>query len=314
MTHGAIALDDTTSHRLHWPSAELSVKAHRLSLFCLLPLLLGARCGSEHRVQPRPTHKLEPAVELPVGLRLLEIQFFQGLLTLTPAEVASCKLELDVVGEDIEQVSDLSDRLAPRYEQLTPDSLRLSVPLPSGGTLESLRTTWRLELPARTKLVVSTPRGSISIRGAGGQVTVQGGSGVIDARMDGGRAELASTSGSIILRGDYQSAELISKVGRIDAQLPESPLTLVDLAIENQQGETFVDLLPEQHYYLFFRGTESLVRCAPDVRLSWEQIIPDGDNDALQGRVGDLSVSPTGQIQIGSKQTVHLRNRPRTAR
>ena len=289
-------------------------KRQDLLLLLLLPALLAARCSRDYRLPPRPTQKLTPTVELAEDLRLIELQFHKGLLTLEPGPRLTCHLQIDLLADDDEKLDQLAARVAPRIDQLSEDSRRLSVELPTGAPMDAVRTTWRLVIPPGVDVVARTRHGSVVSRGAPGDLTVQGGTGVVDVCMAGGHADLSTSSGSLLLRGDYPSAKVRSQQGRVDAQLP--PITrdgLVDVQIDSELGTIYLDLHREQQFFLFFSGEEHQVRCDPDVRVAWEQLVPGQDREMLQGRLGDLRAQPPrGQIRLATQQTVHVRLRPVT--
>ncbi len=283
--------------------------SHVLILFALLP---AATCGSQYHLPQRPQQTLAPVVSVPPTATRLEVQFHDGLLTLEAGPVIGCELQIHLVADDQEALTQLAAAVTPRVDTVAATT-RLQVALPTGATLDAMRTTWRLRAPAGTTVVVTTRRGAVVARDAACNLEVQGGSGVVEAQMAGGSAQLVSSSGSVILRGDYPFADLHSNLGRIDLRLPRTDRRDVEVRVVSKKGDVYVDLRKDQLLDFYFRGEERLVHCDPEVRVQWLQNTPLDGIDYLKGRVGDLAGASGGQLRLDALGPVYVRLQPEGA-
>ncbi|MGE3171919.1 MAG: hypothetical protein AB7O97_04785 [Planctomycetota bacterium] len=284
---------------------------HPLLVLLLLSLLPAATCGGSYRLAPSAQRTLLPAIELPKGLRALEVQFHDGLLTVEAGTAPECLLEIQLLAEDQEGVDELAAAVAPEV-QVSADGTRasLSVALPNGADLDAVRTNWRVQVPATVAVRAVTRRGAVVARDLQGDLDVEGGSGIVEADMRGGTPRLSTSSGSLILRGDYPFAELVTRLGRVDVRLPEMRPAPVELLAQTGKGDVYIDVCPDQVYDLFFRGDRRLVQCDPEVRVQWVQNVDLDGEDHVQGRLGDLHGQASGMVRLASEGPVYVRLRP----
>lgn len=301
------------AHRSEPYDADPPVPPRRAVLpLALLALLPAATCGSAYHLPPRATQKLTPEIRFTRAPQRIEVQFHDGLLTLEPADAVDCRLEIDLLADDADEVERLAARVGPQIEEGPDGTARLTVALPTGAELDAVRTTWRLRVPAQVAVAVRTRKGAVVARGATGTLEVDGGAGVVDVHMAGGTARLATVSGSLLLRGEYPAAELRSRQGRIDVVLPREQIP-VDVDVASEEGNVYLVVHQGQKFDVQFAGQEDQVRCDPQVRIVWEQIVGHEGVDFLHGQLGDLQAASRGNIRIpGSRAAVHARQHPRT--
>lgn len=277
----------------------------------LLALLLAAAlagCVERYAVQPSAWRSRELPVALDgAPLRELEVQFYCGALVLEPGPEPTCSLRVDLTAPDAEALQQLDQGLQPQLQRAADGKAVLSIGLPQGAPLDAIHTFYRVQAPKPVKVVVRTQCGAVSVRGFQGDVEVLGGSGGIDARLQGGRAMLQTTTGGIQLRGSYQIADLKSPQGRIDVQMPDTPLLALDLQVQGGKGDVFLDLQAGERVELRYRGETHAVRADPEVRVEWDRVSVD---EFHLGRIGDPDGLPAGSLQLISEGRVSVRLLP----
>jgi hypothetical protein len=255
----------------------------------------------------RVAKSVEHALELPAGCDRLEVLYHEGLLTVEPGPALTCSVLIEVLASDEAAATALIAQATPMLTPVGKNATQVQVTVPPGASLDSLRTTWRVQAPASTSLVVRTRKGGVAAHGATSDLEVLGGSGVIDARMNGGSAVLSTTSGSILLNGSYPFADLRTGIGRIDIATPPQSDTPTELRVATQRGGVFLDLRPSQAFDFQFRGLTRLVECDPEVRVQWQQVREIEGVEYTVGRLGNLQTQPQGVLQMESGELVRVR-------
>lgn len=255
----------------------------------------------------RVAKSVEHALELPGGCERLEVLYHEGLLTIEPGPALTCTVLIEVLASDEAAATALIAQATPMQTTVGKNATQVQVTVPPGASLDSLRTTWRVQAPASASLVVRTRKGGVAAHGAISDLEVLGGSGVIDARMNGGSAVLSTTSGSILLSGSYPFADLRTGIGRIDVATPPAGDSPTELRIATNRGGVFLDLRPSQAFDFQFRGLTRLVECDPEVRVQWQQVREIEGVEYTTGRLGNLQSPPQGVLQMESGELVRVR-------
>lgn len=272
----------------------------------LLLLLLLLPCCQQYRVKAVATELLEPRVEFaspepPV----LDVQFYSGLMVLEPGETLQCDLKIDITADSLPELARLRNQIQPALVE-TDDKTSLSVALPSGASLQALQTVYTLRVPSRTRVVVTTQQGAVTVRGFRGNVEVRGGSGALDVQLDGGSARLTSTRGNVQLRGVYRIADVRTDDGRVDLTLPPPGLAL-DLAVQSRRGEIFLDVQQGQNIEVAYRGELDQVRSDAEVRVLWHEVREQDGLELHIGSFGDPAAPLDGRMLLATGAAVNVR-------
>ena len=272
-------------------------------VIAVMALLPAATCGS--RAYPMPVSaegKRTDSIAIPKGTVRLEVQFHDGLFAVEHGEDATCDIETRLQADDAESLVAYERAAEPVVEHRERDGvLTIRIALPPGARMDAVRSAWRVRAPKSLTVAVSTRRGAVVARGLRSGLEVEGGSGVVEATLD---------DGSLILRGNYSKASVRSANGRIDLALPPRRVDLVDVRAATQKGELFVDVGKLQLFDLLFQGEPHLVRCDPEVRNVWIGTETRDGVSYARGRLGDVSATSCGTLQIETLGPISVRLLP----
>ena len=274
---------------------------------CLWLLLVSAQCITVYKVPIQLSKSTIHALALPSDTQQIGVQFYDGLLQLSPGPTLSCEVTVEVLADNQEQLERLSQTAVPVVTVDQQGAMQLRLDLPTGAKLNAVRSYWRICAPRHLGIKVKTQKGGVAVQGAPCDLEVIGGSGILDARLAGGSAVLETTSGSILLRGTYDTADLSADIGRIDLILPPKLNALTDLRLTSERGGIYIDMPSEQTLNMELQGLPKQMECDPDIRITWDQALETDGIEIHVGRLGNLAKQPQGRLQIKTRDQVQIR-------
>lgn len=281
----------------------------RARLCCLLPLVA---CAHGYDVPTRHMHTWSPPLPLagPAPARLV-VQFHAGVLIVEPGDRLTGSLQIDAVATESEALARLFVQVAPWVERSVDGAeLALGVVLPAGTDPDDVETSYRLQVPAAVALQVQTRKGAVVARGYGGDLVVRGGSGTVEAKLDLGNADITTDTGSVQLRGRYVEAKVKTRRGRIDLQLPPVTNPEFSVDIDNETGDSYLEVHQRQRIDVNYRGDLAQVRSDARTRVDWRAARDLNRGGFVVGSFGDLQGHRFGELTLVSGGAVYVRLAP----
>lgn len=281
----------------------------RARLCCLLALVA---CAQGYDVPTRHVHTWSPPLPLagPSPARLV-VQFHAGVLIVEPGPMLVGSLQIDAVATEPETLARLFVQAAPWVERSVDGAeLALGVALPAGTDPDDVETSYRLQVPASVALQVQSRKGAVVVRGYGGDLVVRGGSGAVEAKLDLGNADITTDTGAVQLRGRYVEARVKTRRGRIDLQLPPVTNPEFSIDIDNELGDSYLEVQPSQRVDVNYRGDLSQVRSDSRTRVDWRAARDLNRGGFVVGSFGDLQGHRFGELTLASGGAVYVRLAP----